>query len=96
MVVFDKRDHLNFHIVNFPYMDSNIPSKPVYGVYNSQLVRIGRICDSYVSFFTKHFKITCRLVKQGCLYHKLVNSFKAFCTRYPEIFSNLRFPSENK
>ena len=31
--VFDKRDGFNFHIVNFPYMDSNIPSKPAYGVY---------------------------------------------------------------
>ena len=28
--VFDKRDHFYFHIVNFPYMDSNIPSKPAY------------------------------------------------------------------
>ena len=23
----------NFHIVNFTYMDSNIPSKPAYGIY---------------------------------------------------------------
>ena len=49
--VFDKRDGFSFHIVNFPHMDSNIPSKPAYGVYISQLVRIGRICDSYKSFF---------------------------------------------
>ena len=71
-------------------MDSNIPSKPAYGVYISQLVRIGRICDSYENFFTKHHKITCRLVKQGFLYHKLVNSFKKFCIRYPEIFSKVK------
>ena len=50
--VFDKRDGFSFHIVNFPHMDSNIPSKPAYGVYISQLVRIGRICDSYESFFS--------------------------------------------
>ena len=77
----------NFHIVNFPHMDSNIPSKPAYGVYISQLVRIGRICDSYKSFFTRHHQLTCRLVKQGFLYDKLVTSFKGFCSRYPEIFS---------
>ena len=41
--VFDKRDGFSFHVVNFPHMDSNIPSKPAYGVYISQLVRIGRI-----------------------------------------------------
>ena len=67
-------------------LDSNIPSKPAYGVYISQLAWIGHICDSYENFFTKHHKITCRLVKQGLLYHKLVQSFKKFCTRYPEIF----------
>ena len=50
MAVFDKRDGFSFHIVNFPHMDSNIPSKPAYGVYISQLGRIGRICDSYKSF----------------------------------------------
>ena len=33
----------NFSIVNFPYLSSNIPSKSAYGVYISQLVRIGRI-----------------------------------------------------
>ena len=41
--VFDKLDHFNFHIVNFPYMDSNIPSKQAYDVCISQLVRTGRI-----------------------------------------------------
>ena len=32
--VFDKRDGFSFHIANFPYIDSNIPSKPAYGVYD--------------------------------------------------------------
>ena len=41
--VYDKRDSFNFSIVNFPYLSSNIPSKPAYGVYISQFVRIGRI-----------------------------------------------------
>ena len=62
MAVFDKRDGFSFHIVNFPHMDSNIPSKPACVVYISQLVRIGRICDSYESFFTRHHQLTCRLV----------------------------------
>ena len=44
--VFDKRNSFNFTIVNFPHMTSNIPSKPAYGVYISQLVPIGRICNS--------------------------------------------------
>ena len=39
--LYDKRDSFHFDIVNFPNMSSNIPSKPAYGVYVSQLVRIG-------------------------------------------------------
>lgn len=61
--VFDKRDGFNFHIVN---MNSNIPSKPAYGVYISQLVRIGRTCDSYKEFFTRHHRLTCRLPRVSC------------------------------
>lgn len=68
-------------------MDSNIPSKPAYGVYVSQLVRIGRICDSYERFFTRHHLLTSTLVKHGFLYNKLVISFKRFCSKYPLIFS---------
>ena len=31
--LYDKRDDFDFHIVNFPYLSSNIPSGPSYGVY---------------------------------------------------------------
>ena len=31
-----------FHIVNFPFLSSNIPSGPTYGVYTSQLIRYAR------------------------------------------------------
>ena len=48
MVVYDKRDGFSFEIVKFPFLCSNIPSKPAYGVYISQLVRIGRICSIYL------------------------------------------------
>ena len=37
--LYDKRDTFIFHIVNFPFMSSNIPSAPAYGVYASQLIR---------------------------------------------------------
>ena len=30
--LYDKRDTFGFHIVNFPFMSSNIPSAPAYGV----------------------------------------------------------------
>ena len=37
--LYDRRDEFGFHIVNFPFMSSNIPSAPAYGVYASQLIR---------------------------------------------------------
>ena len=94
--VFDKRDGFDFHIVNFPHLDSNIPSKPAYGVYISQLVRIGRICDNYHSFHTRHHKLTHRLVKQGFLYKKN-NCFplsKDFVVDTQRYFPNIKYPLE--
>ena len=37
--LYDKRDDFNFHITNFPFLSSNIPSSPTYGVFISQLIR---------------------------------------------------------
>ena len=31
--LYDKRDDFNFHITNFPFLSSNIPSSPAYGVF---------------------------------------------------------------
>ena len=85
--VYDKRDDFNFDIVNFPYMCSNIPAKPTYGVYISQLIRICRICDNYSSFLSRHKLLTERLVRQGFWYNKLCITFKKFARRYNVLIS---------
>ena len=33
--IYDKRDDLNFEIVNFPFLDGDVPRSPSYGVYIS-------------------------------------------------------------
>ena len=43
--LYDTRDVFGFHIVNFPFMSSNIPSAPAYGVHASQLISYAR-CSS--------------------------------------------------
>ena len=40
--LYDKRDDFNFDIVNFPFLCSNIPQSPAYGVFVSQLIRYAR------------------------------------------------------
>ena len=38
--IYDKRDNLNFEIVNFPFLDGDVPRPPSYGVYILQLIRV--------------------------------------------------------
>ena len=45
--LYDKRDDFNFHVTNFPFLSSNIPSSQAYGVFISQLIRYARDCFSY-------------------------------------------------
>ena len=33
--IYDKRDDFNFHITYFPFLSSNIPTSPAYGVFIS-------------------------------------------------------------
>ena len=82
--VYDKRDSFNFSIVNFPYLSSNIPSKQAYGVYISQLVRIGRICDNFEQFNDRHYKLTSKLIKQGFWYTRLCYFFLRFSRTHSE------------
>ena len=38
--LYDKRNYFNFHITNFSYLYSNIPSSPAYDVFISQLQKL--------------------------------------------------------
>ena len=48
--LYDKRDDFSFPIVNFPFMSSNIPESPAYGIFISQLVRYARASSLYDDF----------------------------------------------
>ena len=88
--IYDKRDSFNFYIVNFPHMTSNIPCNPAYGVYISQLVRMGRICSSFGQFKDKHYKLTSKLMEQGFRYSELCAAFKRFTRHHKDIFSKYK------
>ena len=76
--VYDKREDFNFKIVNFPYLDSNIPRNPAYGVYISQLVRYARICSRKDDFIYRHRRLSLKLQQQGYKYKQLMKSFHKF------------------
>ena len=51
--IYDKRDDFDLEIVNFPFIDGDVPSSTSYGVYISQLIRFAR-ASSYVADFNTH------------------------------------------
>ena len=73
--IYDKRDDFNFHITNFPFLSSNIPSSPVF---ISQLIRYARACSSYECFILRARRLSSKLLKQWYLAERLKSSFRKF------------------
>ena len=80
--LYDKRDAFGFHIVNFLFMSSNIPSALAYGVYASQLICYARCCSNYSDFLLCHRALVTRLLSQGYKVNHLSNTFKNFYGRH--------------
>ena len=83
--LYDKCDDFDFHIVNFPFLLSNIPSDPSYGVYISQLKRYARCCSYFDDFRYHHKLLVDRLLSQDYEVKRLRNSFEKFHGRYPDL-----------
>ena len=60
--------------------------QPAYGIYVSQLVRMGRICVHFEDFCERNYSITSKLIKQGFRYSKLCETFKKFTRRHRLVF----------
>jgi len=63
--IYNKRDVVTFSTVNFPFIGSNIPASPAYGVDISQLVCYSRACDWYGDFQHRAQLPIFKLLKQG-------------------------------
>ena len=51
--IYDKQDDFDFDIVNFPFLDGDVPRSTSYGVCISQIIRFAR-ASSYVADFNTH------------------------------------------
>ena len=92
--IYDKRDDFIFDIVNFPFLDGDVPQRPSYVVYISQLIRFARASSHVAAFNNRNKFLTAKLLKQGYRYHKLRKAFskliekiscqseKTYATRY--------------
>ena len=56
--IYDKRDDFDFEIVNFPFLDGDVPRRRSYGVYISQLIRFARVCSHVDDFNTRNKCLT--------------------------------------
>ena len=83
--LYDKRDDFNFPIVNFPFICSNIPASPAYGVYISQLIRYSITCGSYQDFLVRGLLLTRKLLNQGFILVKLKSSLRKFYGRHHDL-----------
>ena len=83
--IYDKRDDFNFDIVNFPFLDGDVPQRPFYGVYISQLIRFARASSHVTDFNNRNKFLTAKLLKQGYRYHKLREGFSKFYRRHFEL-----------
>ena len=74
--IHSKRDDFDFDIINFPFLDGNVPRRPFYGV--SQLIRFARASSHVTDFNNRNKSLTAKLLKQGYRYHKLCKAFSKF------------------
>ena len=88
--IYDKRDDFDFEIVNFPFLDGDVPRSTSYGVYISQLIRFARASSYVADFNTRDKLLTQKLLKQGYRYHKLRKTFSKFYRQYYDLISKFQ------
>ena len=64
-------------IVNFPFLDGDVPRRTSYGVYILQLLRFARAFSNVSDFNCRNKALTAKLLTQGYRYHKLRKAFIA-------------------
>ena len=83
--IYDKRD--DFDIVNFPFLDGDVPRSTSYGVNISQLIRFAGVSSHVDDFYTRNKVLTAKLLRQGYRYHKICKAFSKFYRRHFDIVS---------
>ena len=83
--IYNKWDDFDFDFVNFPLLDGDVPRRPSYGVYISQLIRFIR-ASSYVTESNNRNKFsTAKLFKQSYRYNNLRKALSKLFRRHFEL-----------
>ena len=70
-----KGDDFDFNIINFPFLDGDVPRCTSYGANISQLIRFARASSNVSDFNCRTKALIAKLLKQGYRYRKLSKAF---------------------
>ena len=85
-------NNFNFHITNFPFLSSNIPSLQAYGVFISQIIRYAKACSSYECFILRVVRLSSKLLGQGYVMERLKSSLRKIYGRYGDLIKHYEVP----
>ena len=86
---YDKRDAFKFEIINYPDLSGNIPTKPAYGVFTSQVIRYARICSKKVDLLERFKSLTKKLLRKHYTINGLKSSLKKCLKKHRWITTKL-------
>ena len=87
----DKRDDFDFDVVNFLFLDGDIPRRTSYGLYISQLIRFARASSNPSDFNCRKNALTAKLPRQGYRYFKFRKTFSKLYRRHSASYSTIVF-----
>ena len=76
--IYDKRDDFDFGIVNFPFLDGDVPRSSSNGVYISQLIRFARVSSHVDDFHTRNKVLKASFSDNGIDIINFVRRFQNF------------------
>ena len=79
---YDNRDDFDLDIVNFPFLDGNVPRRTSYGVYISQLIEFARASLILSDVNCRNKALTAKFLRQDYRYFKLRTAFSKFYRRH--------------
>ena len=88
--IYDKRDDFDFDIVNFPFLDGDVPCSISYNVYIFQIIRFARLSSHVTDFSARNEILTSKLLHQGYRYHKIRKAFSKFYRRHYKLVSKFK------
>ena len=74
--MYDKRDDFDFDIVNFSFLDGDVPRRTSYGVYISQLIRFARASSNLSDFNCRNKALLPNFLGRAIIISNFVRRFR--------------------